>query len=47
MHYRIYQKDENVRFELELKHKKTKLVQNYLFNDKLNNFKQLLVTEYF
>jgi hypothetical protein len=30
-HYRVYQKDETVRFELELKYHQTKLVQDYLF----------------
>lgn len=29
-HYRVYQKDETVRFELELKHRQTKLVQDYI-----------------
>src|SRR6056300_465906 len=33
-HYRVYQKDETVRFELELKHRQTRLVQNYLFQNK-------------
>ena len=36
-----------MRFELELKHKKTRLVQDYLFNNQLNSFEQQLVTEYF
>ena len=31
--YRVYQKDETVRFELELKHRQTKLVQDYLFEN--------------
>jgi hypothetical protein len=33
VHYRVYQKDQRVRFEIELKHRQTKLVQNYLFNN--------------
>ena len=36
-HYRVYQKDETVRFELELKHRQTKLVQDYLFENQLHN----------
>jgi len=32
-HYRVYQKDGTVRFELELKHRQTKLVQDYLFQN--------------
>jgi hypothetical protein len=32
-HYRVYQKDQSVRFEVELKHRQTKLVQEYLFNN--------------
>ena len=32
-HYRVYQRDETVRFELELKHRQTKLVQDYLFEN--------------
>ena len=47
LHYRVYQKNERVRFELELKHRKTKLVQDYLFQNKLDVFKDLLVMEYF
>jgi hypothetical protein len=35
LHYRVYQKDQGVRFELEFKHRQTKLVQNYLFNNQL------------
>lgn len=33
LHYRVYQKNERVRFELELKHRQTKLVQDYLFQN--------------
>ena len=47
VHYRVYQKNERVRFELELKHRKTKLVQDYLFQNKLDVFEDLLVMEYF
>ena len=47
MHYRVYQKDKNVRFELELKHRKTKLIQDYLFNNQLNAFEDQLVIQYF
>lgn len=32
-HYRVYQKDQGVRFELEFKHRRTKLVQDYLFHN--------------
>ena len=46
-HYRVYQKDETVRFELELKHRQTKLVQDYLFQNKLDMFEHLLVLQYF
>lgn len=46
-HYRIYQKDETVRFELELKHRQTKLVQNYLFTNQLDVFEYELVLQYF
>ena len=47
VYYRVYQKNERVRFELELKHRKTKLVQDYLFQNKLDVFEDLLVMEYF
>ena len=47
MHYRVYQKDKNVRFELKLKHRKTKLIQDYLFNNQLNVFEDQLVIQYF
>lgn len=43
-HYRIYQKDETVRFELELKHRQTKL---YLFTNQLDVFEYELVLQYF
>ena len=46
-HYRIYQKDETVRFELELKHRQTRLVQDYLFQNQLDMFEHHLVTQYF
>jgi len=46
-HYRVYQKDETVRFELELKYRQTKLVQDYLFQNQLDMFEHLLVLQYF
>ena len=46
-HYRVYQKDETLRFELELKHRQTKLVQDYLFQNQLDMFEHLLVLRYF
>ena len=46
-HYRVYQKDETARFELELKHRQTKLVQDYLFENQLDVFEHQLVMEYF
>ena len=38
VHYRVYQKDQSVRFEIELKHRETKLVQDYLFQNQLDIF---------
>ena len=46
-HYRVYQRDESVRFELELKHRQTKLVQDYLFENQLDVFEHQLVIQYF
>lgn len=46
-HYRVYQKVQTVRFELELKHWQTKLVQDYLFNNQLDDFEYELVLQYF
>lgn len=48
-HYRVYQRDETVRFELELelKHRQTKLVQDYLFQNQLDVFEHQLVIQYF
>lgn len=46
-HYRVYQKDETVRFELELKHRQTKLVQDYLFENQFDVFEHQLVIQYF
>lgn len=47
LHYRVYQKDEDVRFELEFKHRQTKLVHNYLFNTQLEIFEHQLVIKSF
>ena len=44
---RVYKKDQRVRFEIELKHRQTKLVQDYLFNNQLDIFEQQLVIQYF
>lgn len=45
MHYRVYQKDQGVRFELKLKHRQTKLVQDYLFNNQRDVFEDELVIQ--
>lgn len=47
VHYRIYQKDQRVRFEIELKHRQTKLVQDYLFQNQFAVFEHQLVKQYF
>ena len=47
VHYRIYQKNQNVRFELELKYRQTRLVQNYLFNNQIDIFENKLVHQFF
>ena len=47
MHYRVYQKDQRVRFEIELKHRQTKLVQDYLFQNQLDIFEHRLIIQYF
>ena len=47
VHYRVYQKDQSVRFEIELKHRQTKLVQDYLFENQLDIFEHQLVIQYF
>ena len=47
LHYRVYQKDEDVRFELEFKHRQTKLVQDYLFHNQFDIFEHQLVLQYF
>ena len=47
VHYRVYQKDQGVRFEIELKHRKTKLIQDYLFSNQFDTFEHQLVIQYF
>ena len=47
VHYQVYEKDQKVRFEIELKHRQTKLVQDYLFNNQLDIFEHQLVIQYF
>lgn len=46
-HYRVYQKDQTIRFELEFKNRQTKLVQDYLFHNYLDRFEHKLVCQYF
>ena len=47
LHYRVYQKDQSIRFVLECKHGQTQLVQNYLFNNHLDIFEDKLVLQFF
>jgi len=47
LYYQVYQKNEKVRFELELKHSQTKLVQDYLFQNQFAIFGDDLVKQYF
>jgi hypothetical protein len=47
VHSRVYQKDQRVRFEIELKHRQTKLIQDYLFKNQLDIFEHQLVIQYF
>ena len=47
VHYRVYQKDDRVRFEVELKHRQTKSVEHYLFNNQLDIFEHKLVRQFF
>ena len=47
VHYRVYQKDQSIRFEIELKHRETRLVQDYLFQNQLDIFEHRLVIRYF
>jgi hypothetical protein len=47
VHYRIYQKNQNVRFELELKYHQARLVQNDLFNNQIDIFENKLVHQFF
>lgn len=42
-HYRVYQKDQIIRFKLEFKNRQTRLVQDYLFHDHLDIFEHELV----
>jgi hypothetical protein len=46
VHYIVYQKDQRVRFEIELKHRQTKLVQDYLFQNQLNIFAKPISNKY-
>ena len=47
VHYRVYQKDQRVRFEIELKHRQTKLVQDYLFQNQLDILLIILIANTF
>ena len=47
VHYQVYQKEQRVCFEIELKHRKIKVVQDYLFQNQLDVFEHQLVLQYF
>jgi len=47
IHYRVYQKNENVRFEIEYKNRQTKLVEDFLFQNQFELFENQLVLKYF
>jgi hypothetical protein len=47
IHYRVYQKEESIRFEIELKHRETKLVQEYLFQNQFDIFEHQLLIRFF
>lgn len=46
-HYRVYEKDFGTRFELEIKHRQTKSVQDYLFSNHLDRFEHQLTVKYY
>jgi len=46
-HYRVYEKHNGVRFELEIKKRQIKLVQDYLFNNQLEKFEHELTHTYY
>ena len=47
VHYRVYRKDEQTRFEIEFKHRQTKSVESFLFQNKLELFENILARKYF
>ncbi len=47
LHYRVYEKDFGIRFELEIKHGQTKSVQDYLFSNYLDQFEHQLTIKYY
>jgi hypothetical protein len=47
VHYRVYQEYQSVRFEIELKNRQTKLVQDYLFQNQFAVLEDELVIQYF
>jgi hypothetical protein len=47
LHYRVYEKEFGIRFELEIKHGQTKSVQDYLFNNQLDHFEHQLTNRYY
>lgn len=46
-YYRIYEKNNGLKFELELKHKLVKLVQEFLFLNQLKEFKKKIFKNFF
>ena len=47
LHYRVYEKDFGIRFELEIKHGQTKSVQDYLFSNHVDQFEHQLTVKYY
>jgi hypothetical protein len=46
-YYRVYENDQEIRFELEMKSSRVQSVQDFLFNDQIPEFEQILTKHFY
>lgn len=46
-HFRVYENFKEIRFELEQRGLRLEAAQNYIFNDQIHNFEQIMVNNFF
>jgi hypothetical protein len=46
-YYRVYENNQEIRFELEMKHSRVQSVQDFLFNGQITEFEQILTKHFY